>query len=233
MKFETPLIEGILLKRYKRFLADVQLRGKNTIVAHVPNSGSMLGVSGPGSLCRVSISTNPNRKLAHTLEMVRGAEGCWVGVNTSLTNRLVSEAFQQKRVADWIKFNEITSEIKISEESRLDFLLSSPQVRRYVEVKNVSMAKPPFAVFPDAPTVRGQKHLRDLADLVKKGSEAEIFFVVQREDCSMFRPCDEIDPEYGKLLRKVTKENVKISCWSCRIREGEIELDKPLMVNLD
>jgi sugar fermentation stimulation protein A len=232
MKFQAPLIQGTLLKRYKRFLADIELEDGSKIVAHVANSGSMLGVSEPGSLCRLSLSPNLDRKLRHSLEMVRVSTGAWVGVNTSLTNKLVHEAFENKIVKGWTRFSEIQREVKINKESRLDFLLTGRSKKRYVEVKNVSMARPPLAVFPDAVTERGQKHLKDLARLARQGFEAEIFFVVQREDCEVFHPCDDIDPVYGKLLRKVAKEGVKLQCWSCTLAPGSIELSHPIKIDL-
>ncbi|MDZ4677407.1 MAG: DNA/RNA nuclease SfsA [Oligoflexia bacterium] len=234
MKYETPLLEGILLKRYKRFLADVKLSdtGK-TVLVHVPNTGSMLGVKDPGSFCRISISKNLKRKIPYTLEMVRTKEGAWVGVNTSITNTLVAEAFELKTIKHWKKFDKISREVKISDDSRLDIVLSNKNKKCFIEVKNVSMAYPPSAVFPDAVTKRGQKHLLELAKLVKKGHLAEIFFVVQREDCVDFRPCDEIDAEYGKLLRLVSKAGVKIQCWTCKVTPEGIWLSHSLPINLD
>lgn len=225
MIFKSPLIEGKLIKRYKRFLADVELNDGSIILAHVPNSGSMKGVSDPGSLCRISKSENLLRKIPYTLEMVRTLEGEWVGVNTSLTNHLVQEAFELKKIKEWKDYSEFKREVKISPESRLDFLLTSltSEKKLYVEVKNVSMAEPPAAVFPDAKTERGQKHLRDLAKLATEGFESEILFVVQREDCKTFRPCDEIDPVYGQLLRDVAKKNVTPRCWACKITSSQGE----------
>src|ERR1700744_4439381 len=121
MKFPSPLIECVLLKRYKRFLADIRLPSGETVVAHVPNSGSMIGVSDPNSLCLVSRSENPLRKLAYTLEMVRTLDGVWVGTNTSLTNKLIEEAFELGTFADWQIFSRLQREVKISAETRLDF----------------------------------------------------------------------------------------------------------------
>jgi sugar fermentation stimulation protein A len=233
MIFSQPLIEATLIKRYKRFLADVKLPSGEIVLVHVPNSGSMKGVSDPGSACRISKSASLTRKIPYTLEMVKTFEGQWVGVNTALTNSLVHEAFTLRKIKDWHSFSDVKREVKINKESRLDFLLSSPSEKLYVEVKNVSMAQPPWAVFPDAKTERGQKHLQELATLATKGLKTEIFFVVQREDCKTFRPCDEIDPVYGELLRKVVKQKVLARCWSCKLTPQSIELDKPLDINLD
>jgi sugar fermentation stimulation protein A len=231
MKFETPLIEAKLIKRYKRFLADIELPDGKIVVAHVANPGSMKGVSDAGIPCRVSISPNPNRKLRHSLEMVQIRGGHWVGVNTSITNKLVREAYDLKIIADWKNFTEIKAEVKISAESRLDFLLTSPKINRYVEVKNVSMATPPLAMFPDAVTKRGQKHLKDLLALTQQNFEAEIFYVIQREDCHTFRPCDEIDPSYGRLLREVAP-HVTVRCWSCIMNKDEIKIHREIKVDL-
>lgn len=232
MRFESNLIQGKLIKRYKRFLADVQLGSGEVITAHVPNSGSMIGVNSPGSAVYISKSQNPNRKLPHTLEIVVSDKKSKVGVNTSLTNKLVLEAFNNKLIPGWKKFSAIKPEVKINPETRLDFLLSSEKLKRYVEVKNVSMARPPLAVFPDAVTTRGQKHLQELIKLQDNKTQCEILFVVQREDCSEFSPCDDIDPEYGKLLRKAQKEGVIVSCWSCEVSSNSIELAKPLKIRL-
>ena len=130
MRFETPLLDGILIKRYKRFLADIKLAESGEIIlAHVANSGSMIGVKDPGSPCRLSLASNPNRKLKYSLEMVKAQDGSWVGINTSLTNKLVAEAFCVGRVASWRKFETLDSEVKINSKSRLDFLMSRADSR--------------------------------------------------------------------------------------------------------
>lgn len=213
-------------------MADVRLSDGTEIVAHVPNSGSMQGVKTQGSPCRVSLSKNPKRKLPFTLEMVKGDEGRWVGVNTSLTNKLVSEAFHNKLIPEWKKYDNIKAEVKTGDGTRLDFLLTNKSTQCYVEVKNVSMARPPLAVFPDAVTERGQKHLKELMKLKKQGAQAELFFVVQRGDCTSFSPCDDIDPEYGKLLRLAHKKGVKIRCYKCQLTPGGIKISEPLPIKL-
>lgn len=235
MKFN--LVSGTLIKRYKRFLADVKLDDSGeTLTVHVPNSGSMKGVSTPGSPCLLSVSPNPKRKLSHTLEMVKPEKKSWVGVNTANTNKLVAEAFNNKMIPQWRDFTEIKPEVKINAKTRLDFLLSNAKKKRYVEVKNVSMSEPPFAVFPDAVTERGQKHLEELMKLVKTGLEAEIIFVVQREDCEHFKPCDIIDPAYGRLLRKAHSHGVLISAWVCKMNTEkdlqEIKIIKEIPIQL-
>ncbi|MBK9294267.1 MAG: DNA/RNA nuclease SfsA [Oligoflexia bacterium] len=232
MKFENPILKGTLIKRYKRFLADVKLASNEIILAHVPNSGSMMGVSQSGSPCLLSVSSNPKRKIPYTLEMVQTAPNNWVGVNTSKTNHLVREAFENKLIPHWKKFNNIKAEVKINPQTRLDFLLTNKKEKLWVEVKNVSMSIPPWATFPDAKTLRGQKHLKELMSLAKKGDKAEIVFIVQRQDCKKFRPCHEIDPEYTKLLQKAFKAGVKISCWACKVGQNEITVFRRLPVIL-
>jgi sugar fermentation stimulation protein A len=192
----------------------------------------MIGVKDPGSLCRVSISSNEKRKIPFTLETVRALEGTWVGVNTSLTNKLAREAFDKKIVSDWLAYPEAKAEVKISKESRIDFVLSDGDRKLYLEVKNVSMARPPLAVFPDAVTERGQKHLKELMKLVGKNQKSEILFVTQRDDCTQFSPCDDIDPEYGKLLREAVKNGVRARCVKCEVSAEEIRITGEIPVVL-
>ncbi len=236
MDFETPLIEGKIIKRYKRFFADVLINGKEE-TAHVPNTGSMIGLKEQGMSCLVSSSNNPKRKLKYTLEMVK-ATNSWVGVNTQRPNKLVKELFLNQPLDHWKKYSQIKSEVKISKESRLDIALFntkvlkpkysfqdfSPKDCHLIEIKNVTLAKGAVALFPDAVTLRGQKHLRDLIELKAKGYATEIVFVIQRTDCKTFAPADEIDPEYGKLLRKAQKSGVLITPLCCSLDRVAINL---------
>ncbi len=232
MKYKQTLIEGVFLKRYKRFFADVTLAGK-TEVAHVANTGSLKSVNNPGSACLVSPADNPERKLRFTLEAIKSPAGSWVGVNTSLPNHLVREAFEQGVIPHWKKYENFRAEVKINAETRLDAVLTAGNKQHYVEVKNVTLAEVAvegtggtapkvFAMFPDAVTERGQKHLRELMALVGTGHTAEIFFTVQRSDCQEFRPADHIDPEYGRLLREAHKAGVVISAYVVDVGPEEI-----------
>jgi len=221
MKLNPSLVEGKFLKRYKRFFADFELN-RQIEVAHVANTGSMKSCNEPGSLCLVSSATNPERKLKWTLEAVQAKSGSWVGVNTSRPNLLVKEAFEKKIISDWSQFTKLTAEVKINPQTRLDFLLENEKKKRYVEVKNVTLAEGDVALFPDAVTERGQKHLLELMELRKQGNEAEILFVVQRQDCRFFSPADEIDPEYGRLLRMAHEKGVLISAATTQISKNEI-----------
>lgn len=225
MKFEEPIRQGEFLKRYKRFFADIQLDGA-TVVAHVPNTGSMKGCLTVGAACVVTESSNPARKLKATLHFLKTPTS-WVGVNTSLTNALVFEAWQEGKIADWKPFTYAQREYKISKESRLDMVLARDAAHfetkkelHHVEIKNVSLAEGDTAYFPDAVTARGQKHLRDLMELKSQGHGAEIVFVIQRQDCRFFAPADDIDPEYGRLLREAVKAGVEVRAFACDIDPG-------------
>ncbi|MBY0384108.1 DNA/RNA nuclease SfsA [bacterium] len=237
MKFENPLIEGVFLKRYKRFFADIRL-GKETVVAHVPNTGSLKSCNEPESTCLLSPATNPERKLRYTLEMVKTPKS-WVGVNTSNPAILVKELFESKKVAHWKNFDGFQSEVKINEHTRLDGAMwnSSEQKNlkngkltklspplHFFEIKNVTLAENGTALFPDAVTERGQKHLQEMMDLIKKGFTCEMIYVIQREDCKVFSPADDIDPEYGKILRQAVKKGLRVSALPCRLNEKEIKL---------
>ena len=237
MKFENPLIEGVFLKRYKRFFADIRL-DKETVVAHVPNTGSMKGCSEPESASLMSPATNPERKLRYTLEMIRTPKS-WVGVNTSNPPVLVRELFASRTVPHWKDFDGFQAEVKINAQTRLDGALwkSSEQKNikngkltkleaplHFFEIKNVSLAENGVAMFPDAVTERGQKHLQEMMDLMEQGFTCEMIYVIQREDCTAFAPADHIDPEYGRILREAVKRGLKVSALPCRLSEKEIVL---------
>jgi sugar fermentation stimulation protein A len=226
MKRESPLIEGIFLKRYKRFFADFELAGKVEI-AHVPNTGSLKSCNQAQSPCLVSPAKDPNRKLRWTLEAIQSREtGAWVGVNTSWPNHLVREAHSAQLYSHWKNFDACQWEAKLNAQTRIDFCLSNSQTNKkhYVEVKNVTMAEKGLAQFPDAVTERGQKHLKEMLDLMAKGHTAEIFFTVQRNDCRQFSPADHIDPEYGKLLRIARDKGMIISPYVVEVSPHEIKL---------
>ncbi len=217
MKFKTAVKEGIFLKRYKRFFADVKL-GDEIVVAHVPNTGSLKTAAEPGAACLVSESDNPERKLKFTLEAIRLSSGSWVGVNTSWPNLLAKEAFESRVFPHWQQFQQLKAEVKLSAETRIDLVLfDAAEKKHFVEIKNVTMATGDVAAgravaqFPDAVTERGQKHLRELMKLVAEGHSAEILFAIQRSDCSQFSPAEDIDPEYARLLREAQKSGVKIT----------------------
>ncbi len=236
MKFAHKLNEGIFLKRYKRFFADIDFGGE-TITAHLPNTGSLKSVNNPGQPCLFSKSDNPERKLKFTLEMIKSPTDGWVGVNTSTPNSIVKETIldvigKGKQIkgtfAEWANYDEVKPEYKISAQTRLDFMLKrkdSDQLH-FIEVKNVTFAENKVAKFPDAVTERGQKHLRELMDLMDQGHTAELVFTIQRQDCSFFAPADEIDPEYGQLLREAYKKGLIISPLVVELSPREVSLSE-------
>ncbi len=251
VKFHKPLQEGLFIKRYKRFFADISFNGK-IITAHCPNTGSMKGCQPPQASCFFSTSDNPKRKLPYTLEMIKTSTS-WVGVNTALPNKLTYEAWQNQVVNHWNSFDQAQLEVKINSTTRLDLALwkstenstekikfqdsdffsaSSPKFH-FIEIKNVSLVEEGRACFPDAVTLRGQKHLKELTKLIQSGHTGEIFFVVQRHDAKEFSPADHIDSEYGRLLREGQEQGLKISAYPCHLSSTEIKIQpSPLKIIL-
>jgi sugar fermentation stimulation protein A len=191
----------------------------------------MLGCSQPGIPVMISRSDNPGRKYPHTLEMVR-VGSVWVGVNTFLTNKLVREALENEAVKDFGRLESITQEVKTSANTRLDFLLEREGKKIYLEVKNCSLSENRAAMFPDAVTVRGTKHLRELAALKQQGHKAAVFFCVQRGDADYFMPAAHIDPVYAETLVKVEAEGVKVLAYQAEVNPREITIARKLPVKL-
>ncbi len=231
MKFDYPLVKGTLIKRYKRFLADMTLENGEQITAHTPNTGSMKGCSEPGSTVWLRDTKNPDRKYPLSWEMVETKPNVLVGINTILSNSLVAEAIENGIITELQDYDLIRREVKYGEEnSRIDLLLidekkeSENKPDCYVEVKNVTLVEDETALFPDAVTKRGSKHLRELQAMVKQGKRAVIFYCIQRDDVREFRPADDIDPEYGQLLREAIKSGVEALAYSAKISPQGIEL---------
>ena len=203
-----PLSPGILIKRYKRFLADIELETGDKITAHCANPGKMLGLSEPGFPVMVSLSDNPKRKLPYSLELVQVTdhEPTWVGVNTSLPNKVIKAALEQHIFPQLAEYEWVKPEVRYGQEnkSRIDFLLTGNEGDRpiYVEVKNVTWADGTVARFPDAVTTRGQKHLSELMGILEAGGRAVTLYFINRSDCHSFAPGDSIDPVYGSKLRE-------------------------------
>ena len=225
------LYRGVLIKRYKRFLADVQLEDGRTVTAHCPNSGSMKGCALPGSPVWLSLSDNKKRKLAYTWELVE-ADGCLAGINTALPNLLVREAIENGTVSQLAGYETIRPEVPYGENSRIDLLLDGPAGRCFVEVKNVTLAEGDRALFPDAVTLRGQKHLRELMRVVSEGGRGVIFFTVLRGDACSMSPADLIDPEYGRLLRESCRHGVEALAYQALVTPAEIRLIEQLPIIL-
>ncbi len=231
MYFQPSLTTATLLQRYKRFLADVKLDDGSDLTVHCPNTGSMLSCSQPGSRVAISRSENPNRKYPHTLEMVMDS-GVWVGVNTARTNALVAEAVQEGRIAEFRRVESIRREVKVSQSSRLDLKINHDGTSTYVEIKNCSLASGGLAMFPDAVTARGTKHLEELAALAAAGQNSCIFFLVQRMDATRFAPADSIDPLYGRTLREVAKRGVSVLVYQAAVSPEKIEVVSSLPCSL-
>lgn len=227
------LIPGRLIKRYKRFLADIELEDGSVVTAHCPNSGSMKGCNLPGVPVMLSLSPNLNRKLAHTWELVQ-VDGYWVGLNTMLPNRLAEEAILEGTISELQGYQRLRREVPYgSERSRIDLLLEDEQRRCFVEVKNVTLVEVGLALFPDAVTERGQKHLRELMEVVRNGDRGVILFTVQRGDGAAVAPADAIDPVYGRLLREAVAHGVEALAYRALVTPHEIRLTEPLPVELD
>lgn len=229
----TNSFEGRFLKRYKRFFTDVEMitgpdAGK-VITAHCPNTGSMKGLIQEGAKTIVTLSDNPDRKLKYTLEMV-APTGSLVGVNTSLTNKLVHEALLANTINELSGYQNIKPEHKISKETRLDFFLSDHPTLPdcYVEVKNVTLKDDGTnaALFPDAVTERGLKHLNELYELKKTGARAVMLYIIQREDISHYSLENDIDPAYSKRAKELKELGLEIYPYQCQLTNDEIKVSK-------
>jgi sugar fermentation stimulation protein A len=224
MDFASPLIEGRLLKRYKRFLADIELATGKTVTVHCPNPGSMLGMNQPGSPVWISDSGNPKRKLRHTLELVQ-VPGSLVVVNTNLANRIAREAIANGLISGiGPRTSSVLPEQRYGENSRVDFLVreeGKPDL--FVEVKSVTLSREPgLAEFPDSVTSRGAKHLRELHQVVSAGKRAMMLFIVQRPDCGRFSLASDIDPGYANAFREAVEGGVEVRCIRCAVSTSAI-----------
>ena len=227
MKFKERLLQGSLVKRYKRFFVDIKYKNK-IITGHCPNSGSMMGLLNLGNKIWFSESDNLNRKLKYTLEIIE-VEKKMVGINTLLTNKIVLEALNCKKINSLIKFNDIKTEVKFSNNTRFDFLLLNNKEKCFLEVKNVTLVRgKKMAEFPDAITSRGTKHLNELCNAKKNGYQSYILYLIQREDCDSFKIAKDIDKKYKIAFDKALKSGVKILCYDCKLNNEEIKLNNQI-----
>ena len=237
MRFPSPLLQGRLVKRYKRFLADVELADGSLVTAHCANPGAMTGLNMPGIPAFLSVSDNPKRKLKYSLELVE-VEGGLVGINTGHPNGIVAEAIASGQVPELAGYPALRREVKYGANSRVDILLEGDgRPDCYVEVKNVHLRRPDrqhptAAEFPDSVTARGAKHLVELSAMVAQGARAVMVYLVQRGDCDHFRIAGDIDPTYRDGLERAVEAGVETLCLACRVTPEAIDVDRSLPVIL-
>lgn len=223
-----PLLAGILVKRYKRFFADIELETGELVIAHCPNTGPMSAISTVGSRVYISQSSDPKRKLKYTWEMI-DVNGIWVGVNTSLPNKIIGAMLDRHLLKELEPYNLFKPEVGYgSEKSRIDFLLtdldpSSDNIRTYVEIKNTTWHDGNIALFPDTVTTRGQKHLRELISIIDLHTKSAIIYFINRSDCDYFKSGVAADPEYARLLVEAAAAGVKILPYRFHITPESVE----------
>jgi sugar fermentation stimulation protein A len=231
MRFPSPLIEGRLVRRYKRFLADVELEGGTVVTVHCANPGSMLGLAEPGMRVLLSRSDNPTRKLPLSWQLVEAGSGL-VGINTALPNRLIEEAIREGRIEAFAGYDRIRREVPYGRQSRVDFLLQgSGRPDAYVEVKNVHFSRAPgLAEFPDSVTARGARHLDELSAMVAAGHRAVMVYLVQRGDSARFAICRDLDPGYARAFDRARSAGVEMLAHVCCITAEEITVAEAIPV---
>lgn len=236
MRFPSPLIPATLIRRYKRFLADVRLDDGRELTVHTPNTGAMTGCAEPGSRIWLRDTGNPARKYPLAWELSTTPGGALVGVNTHLANRLVREAIEGGVIPELRGYARIRQEVRYGEEgSRIDLLLQERgRADCYVEIKSVTLVRGEGeAAFPDAVSARGSKHLRELAHIVRGGDRAVLLFCVQRADARLVRPAADIDPLYARTLAEARRAGVEILAWRASVSPQAIELDTRLPVEIE
>jgi len=226
------LVRGILIKRYKRFLADVRLDSGKIITAHCPNTGSMTGCAESGQPVYLSRHDDPKRKLKYTWELIDMPTSL-VGVNTLVPNRLVFLSAAAGLITELAGYETVEREVKAGNNSRIDLRLSSGEKDRcYVEIKNCTLVENGVARFPDAVTTRGLKHLNELESLADSGRRCVMFYFIQRMDARVFEPADQIDPDYGKGLRRAVKRGVEILIYDVAMDLTGIKLNRRIPCSL-
>lgn len=241
MKYEIPLLEGCLLKRYKRFLADIELMDGSLITAHCANPGAMTGLKQVGAPVWVSPVNNPKRKLQYDWHLIdvsgTGASKSptapnLVGVHTHWANKLAREALDNGVITELAGYDHIRAEVKYGTNSRVDFLLSSDgQPDCYVEVKSITLSRQKgMAEFPDSPSVRAQKHIGELQSVAQSGARAVMLYVIQRTDCQQFRLAEDIDPKYAQACNLAKSNGVETLAYGCEISTNSIQISHPVSV---
>ncbi|MBY6201481.1 DNA/RNA nuclease SfsA [Maritalea mobilis] len=233
MRFQTPLVPARLIRRYKRFLADIVLEDGTEATAHCPNPGSMMGLNAPGSRIWVEPNDDPKKKLNYGWRLVELDGGHLAGIDAGLPNRIVGEALAEGRIPALTGYETIRPEQKYGERSRIDFLLSAPgRPDAYVEVKNVHLRRDgDWAEFPDCVTARGTKHLGELSRIAQAGGRAVMLYVIQRTDCARFRLAADLDPAYAAGFDAARDAGVEMLCHATRIDRHGVSLSGPLPID--
>ena len=229
MKFTKSLIKGKLVKRYKRFFTDIKLN-QETIVAHCPNTGSMMGLLNEGNEVFVSKNDDPKRKLKYTLEIIKVKKNL-VGVNTHFANKIAFHGLSNNLIKEVVNNDNIKPEVFFDKETRFDFLVEKKNQKIFVEVKNVTLfRKKKLAEFPDAVTSRGSKHLKTLIEATKKGYKTYLLFLIQIQGVTGFKIAKDIDKEYYKNYKLAKKAGVKFLAYRCKISSKEIKIEKKIKI---
>lgn len=229
MRFDEVLVPATLVRRYKRFLADVELENGEIVTAHCANSGSMMGLAVPGSRVWLSPNRNPKAKLAWRWELEE-CEGGLVGINTSHPNRIVEDAIRAGQIAELTGYESLRREVPYGRNSRIDVLLEGEKGLCFVEVKNVTLRRGGKAEFPDAVTARGAKHLEEMMDQVALGHRAVMLYLIQRGDCETFSVAADIDPAYAAALVRAKAAGVEAYAYACSMSTEEISIRCPVPI---
>jgi sugar fermentation stimulation protein A len=232
MQFSQPLVRGVLLRRYKRFLADVTLQDGREITAHCANPGAMTGVAEPGATVWLEPASDPKRKLQWSWRLIELPGGHWAGIDTAVPNRVAAEALAARAIPELAAYGTVRPEVRYAEKSRVDFLLSEPGLPDcYVEVKNVHLRRAgELAEFPDSVTARGARHLDDLAAMAGQGARAVMLYIVQRTDCARLGFAADIDPAYAAAFARARAAGVEAIAHGTHIDRTGVRLGPALPV---
>ena len=232
MKFSTKLIGGKLVRRYRRFLVDVQLDSGPIVTAHCPNSGTMVGCSEPGNTVLLSESKDPHRRNAYTWEIIK-MNGTWIGINVSTPRKIIAESLRNKQIPPLEQYNELLLDAEYGRGNKVDVMMHGNEQNVFINVHHVAWAENGVAKFPETPNARARKGLKDLAEIAAQGHRAIAFFFIQREDCEYFSDAVDIDPEFGNLFKEAVKSGVEIMAYKAHVSPSEISLGIPIQVLVD
>lgn len=231
MRYPVPLVQARLIRRYKRFLCDVELPGGEVVIAHLANPGSMKTCLEPDAAVRLALSADPKRKLPWGVEQIR-VDGTWIVVNTARPNVVVGEALAAGAIPELAGYPLVEREKPFVDSGRVDWLLSDGDRKAYVEVKNATMREGDRAVFPDTRSERALRHLDELRSVVRSGARGVLLFHVGRGDATAVAPADTIDPDYGRALRRAAGEGVEVLAYRCVVAADALRLGERLPVML-